>query len=121
MEELERREKVERYKEDIIKHIAVNTGHSAQLLRAMNRGGLVPPAGTLADTRPNGIYQLAETKMYEAEDKHQRMHDARIGMMQQHLNQYMGGDGDLAGRLAAWRYQPSSPHTVFRAADHPHE
>jgi hypothetical protein len=117
MEELERRKKVERYEEDMITQIVVNTGHSAQLLRAMNRGGFVPLAGTLADNRPDGIYQVAETQMYDDEDEQQITHDARIGMMQQQLNQDMGGDRDLAGRLAAWRFQPSSQHIVFCGED----
>ena len=55
--------------------------------------------------------------MYDDEYEQQRMHDGRMRTMQQQLNQVMGGELDLAGRLAAWRYQPSSPHTVFRGED----
>ena len=49
--------KVERYTEDMIKQIAVNTGHSAQMLRAMNRNGFVPLVGGLLDNRLGDIYQ----------------------------------------------------------------
>ena len=41
LEEMERNEKIERYKDDLIRQIAYNTGHPAQLLRAMNRRQIV--------------------------------------------------------------------------------
>ena len=60
MEELERREQVEICKADRITQIAVNTCLSAQMLRAMNRNGFVPLAGSLGDDRPDDLYQMAE-------------------------------------------------------------
>ena len=62
MEELERRKKVERYKEDMIKQIAVNTGRSAKVLRAMNRRVYAPSTASVLtdDSRTDFDYQMAE-------------------------------------------------------------
>ena len=118
MEELERREQVERYKEDMIKQIAVNTGHSAQMLRAMNWGGYATTTASLADDRNEVGYQIAETHMCDQEDEQQQMHDDGIDMMQEQLNQELRGGDNLAEGLAPWRFQPDSGHMVFPSSAH---
>ena len=40
----------------MIKQKAVNTGHSAQFLRAMHREGYVPPAGSLVDDSSDNMF-----------------------------------------------------------------
>ena len=52
------------YRDDLIRQIAYNTGHPAQLLRAMNRRHIVPSISRLADSRPDSSYQdlLSEIK-----------------------------------------------------------
>ena len=86
-EELERREKIERHKEDMIRQIAASTGQSAQMLRAMSRGQYVPSSDTLAYSRSQGIDQMAQPHDYSLEDENRRMYADRRGMMRSQINQ----------------------------------
>ncbi|MFM7985360.1 MAG: hypothetical protein ACKPKO_39210, partial [Candidatus Fonsibacter sp.] len=69
LEEMERNEKIERYKDDLIRQIAYNRGHPAQLLRAMNRRRFVPSMASLADSRAESDYQdiLSESGSHQYE------------------------------------------------------
>ena len=87
MEELERWEKVESYKDDMIRQIASSTGQSAQMLRAMHRGQYVLDASTQVYASSEHIDQMAEPHVYGREDEDRRMYADRIGMMQGQLNQ----------------------------------
>ena len=53
----------------------------------MNRNGFVPIVGGLVGNRPDVVDQLAETHIYDDESEQRRMHDDRMGMMRQGLNQ----------------------------------
>ena len=57
LEEMERNEKIERYKDDLIRQIAYNTGHPAQLHRGINRRRFTPSISSLAESRPDSDYQ----------------------------------------------------------------
>ncbi|MFM7986167.1 MAG: hypothetical protein ACKPKO_43330, partial [Candidatus Fonsibacter sp.] len=49
--------KIERYKDDLIRQIAYNTGQPAQVLRAVNRKQFIPNTASLADSRTDSDYQ----------------------------------------------------------------
>ncbi|MFM7990467.1 MAG: hypothetical protein ACKPKO_65230, partial [Candidatus Fonsibacter sp.] len=57
LEAMERNDKIERYKDDLIRQIAYNTGHPAQLLRGINSIRFTPSISSLADSRPDSSYQ----------------------------------------------------------------
>ena len=59
----------------MIKQIAANTGQSDQMLRATNRGRYVPPATAIADNRPDSIYQMAGTHIYDQEMSNSKCKD----------------------------------------------
>ena len=60
LEEQQRREMVERQKEDMIREIAAATGQSAQMLRAINRRASNTPYNSLTDDRRHDIDGLAQ-------------------------------------------------------------
>ncbi|MFM7978345.1 MAG: hypothetical protein ACKPKO_03435, partial [Candidatus Fonsibacter sp.] len=49
--------KTERYKDDLVRQIAPNTGQPAQVLRAVNRRQFVPNTASLVDSRTDDDYQ----------------------------------------------------------------
>ena len=57
MEEMARRENIEKYKDDFIRQIANNTGQPAQVFRAVNRRQFVPNTANLVDSRTDDDYQ----------------------------------------------------------------
>ncbi|MFM7986843.1 MAG: hypothetical protein ACKPKO_46770, partial [Candidatus Fonsibacter sp.] len=57
MEEMERRENIEKYKDDFIRQSAQNTGQLAQVLRAVHRRQFTPSISSLADSRPDSDCQ----------------------------------------------------------------
>ena len=63
MEELERKEKVEVYRFEMIREIAGAIGQPAQLLRALNRINLTPDTSSLADSRTDEDYQDVEDEI----------------------------------------------------------
>ena len=59
-EEQERRDMVERQKEDMIIQIAGPTGQSVQMLRSMSRRGFNADPRSLTDDRSDGVNHLAQ-------------------------------------------------------------
>ena len=106
LEEMERNEKIERYKDDLIRQIAYNTGHPAQLLRAMNRRRFVPSMASLADSRAESDYQdlLSEIGSQEYESNEALL--ARIRAMGDEASSSAESSLGIGDRLAGLAVSP---------------
>ena len=59
LQEQEQREIAERQQEDMIRHMAIDTGQSTQMLRAMNRRIFHADSSSLTDDRNDGLSDYA--------------------------------------------------------------
>ena len=106
LEEMERNEKIERYKDDLIRQIAYNTGHPAQLLRAMNRRRFVPSMASLADSRAESDYQYMLSEIGSQEYESNEALLARIRAMGDEARSSAESSLGIGDRLAGLAVSP---------------
>ena len=106
LEEMERNEKIERYKDDLIRQIAQNTGHPAQLLRAMNRRRFVPSMASLADSRAESDYQYMLSEIGSQEYESNEALLARIRAMGDEARSSAESSLGIGDRLAGLAVSP---------------
>ena len=107
LEEQDRREILERQKEDMIRQIAGATGQSAQMLRAMNHRRFNATPSSLIDDRSDEVNNLAQLLVDDHQAEQERLLQERLDLMRQQVNQGMGTDSDWASRVAGMRIPPS--------------
>ena len=107
LEEQDRREILERQKEEMIRQIAGATGQSAQMLRAMNQRRFNATPSSLIDDRSDEVNNLAQLLVDDHQAEQERRLQERLDLMRQQVNQGMGTDSDWASRVAGMRIPPS--------------
>ena len=89
LEEQDRREILERQKEDMIRQIAGATGQSAQMLRAMNHRRFNATPNSLIDDRSDEVNNLAQLLVDDHQAEQERLLQERLDLMRQQVNQGM--------------------------------
>ena len=85
----------------MIRQIAVATGRSAQMLRALNRRRFNTPPDSLADSRNQDVDEVIADHIHHQEEEQRKLNDEWLRAMMAELEREWFGDKNDPSQFAA--------------------